>query len=238
MSPLWRSAAASSTCRDYRCCETAVLPTITALGSFGGGGIFNDVGTLTFTNTIVANSFRGELASFGSSLVDDGGGTLDTDGTCVGRYPPDPLSGRCRNNGGPTQTLAIPWPVRHSARKCRKLPATDQRGVLRPQSSPATSARMSSLLPIALSCGAERDQHCYPPETKNSIRGYCAPPHALTRAPQFAQWQGTDGNHLKPLKSGGGVRSGQRRGVREATHLQKHRRQRDPGADVADALNT
>jgi len=92
-------------------------------GSYSGrgGGIFNP-GRLTLRNTIVANSIFGGNCSFGSSLVDDGG-NLDTDGTCVGTISPDPLLGPLQNNGGPTQTLAIPMAksgIRR--RKCRQLP--------------------------------------------------------------------------------------------------------------------
>jgi len=174
------------------------------LGFFlGGGSIFNDAGTLTLRNTIVANSFRGNCASFGSSLVDDGGGNLDTDGTCVGRISPDPLLGPLQNNGGPTQTLAIPMasPAFGGA-NVANCPATDQRGVLRPQflscdigayefgTANSLLAAVRNEISTLIPTGNQLDQ-----------RILSAAASALTAALNSHNWQGTDGNHLNPLRA-------------------------------------
>src|SRR5882762_3474746 len=166
---------------------------------YGGGSIFND-GTLTLRNTIVANSFRGNCASFGSSLVGDGGGNLDTDGTCVGTISPDPLLGLLQNNGGPTQTMAISMasPTFAGANPAN-CPATDQRGVLRPQfmacdigayefdtaNSLLTAVRNNILTLIPT--GNQHDQ-----TTLTAVAS------ALAAALNSHNWRGTDGNHLNP----------------------------------------
>ncbi len=166
---------------------------------YGGGSIFND-GTLTLRNTIVANSFRGNCASFGSSLVGDGGGNLDTDGTCVGTISPDPLLGLLQNNGGPTQTMAISMasPTFAGANPAN-CPATDQRGVLRPQfmacdigayefdtaNSLLTAVRNNILTLIPT--GNQHDQ-----TTLTAVAS------ALAAALNSHNWRETDGNHLNP----------------------------------------
>ncbi len=97
---------------------------------FGGGGIWDVFGVLTLRNTILANSLSG--GDCAPSRI-DGGGNLDTDGTCGGTTS-DPFLGPLQNNGGPTQTMAISMasPAFAGANPAN-CPATDQRGVLRPQ---------------------------------------------------------------------------------------------------------
>jgi len=156
--------------------------------------------TLTLRNTIVANSF-GFNCFVGSHPI-DGGGNLDTDGTCVGTISPDPLLGPLQNNGGPTPTMAISMasPAFGGANPAN-CPLTDQRGVLRPQfqacdigafefdtaNSLLTAVRneIIALLPT----GNRHDQ---------SLLNAAA--SGLSAALNSRNWQGSDGNHLNPSR--------------------------------------
>jgi hypothetical protein len=115
--------------------------TFSGNSTFGtGGGIWNG-GTLTLVNTILANSTSG-----GDCFNDDGstlipkGVNLVQDGSCGASADPahfrtgDPLLGPLANNGGPTQThaLLVGSPAIDAAEDSL-CPATDQRGVARPQ---------------------------------------------------------------------------------------------------------
>jgi hypothetical protein len=75
-----------------------------------GGGIYN-AGTTTLQNSIVANSPSGGNCS-GSTLTSHGY-NLSSDSTCNFKGPgdlnnTDPMLGPLQNNGGPTQTMALP----------------------------------------------------------------------------------------------------------------------------------
>jgi hypothetical protein len=95
------------------------------------GGILND-GTLTFRNTIVANS-TGVNCTNNGGLVDGGGNLSWPDATCPGLNA-DPLLGPLADNGGPTQTHALlPGSPAIDAALLANCPPTDQRGVIRPQ---------------------------------------------------------------------------------------------------------
>ena len=103
-----------------------------------GGGIFNGgvSSALTLVNTIVADNVSGgDCASPPTSL----GHNLDTDGTCGLGAGGDlsnvaPLLGTLANNGGPTETHALqPGSPAIDAGDDSAAPATDQRGVSRPQ---------------------------------------------------------------------------------------------------------
>jgi hypothetical protein len=74
--------------------------------AYGGGGIYGK-GTLTVTNTIVANSTSGGNCA-GDSLT-DGGHNLDSDGSCRVGPATDPMLAPAglADNGGPTQTIAL-----------------------------------------------------------------------------------------------------------------------------------
>ncbi len=106
-----------------------------------GSNVFSYVGTITLRNTIVANGTSG--TSCHGSVVVNGGNNID-DGTTCGwgsafgsKSSTNPLLGGLANNAGPTQTFAllpgspaidgVTFNVPNSA------PATDQRGVARPQ---------------------------------------------------------------------------------------------------------
>lgn len=101
-----------------------------------GGGIYNNGGTVTLKNTIVANS---PIGSNCYGIINDGGGNLSyPDATCPG-INTDPLLGPVQNNGGPTETMALgPGSAAIDAGDdaiCAAEPVNglDQRGVTRPQ---------------------------------------------------------------------------------------------------------
>jgi CSLREA domain-containing protein len=127
----------------------------TTSGGGAGGGIFSNgnltvisstvasnspdgignspLGTATMAKTIVANNKTGCTGT-----ITDGGSNLQFPGaTCGSNIPSaDPLLGTLANNGGPTQTQALlpGSPALNAAGNCPP-PATDQRGVSRPQGS-------------------------------------------------------------------------------------------------------
>jgi len=122
---------------------TVTNSTFSGTGAALGGGIHHDEffgGTATLQNTIIANSPSGGNCS---GTIDDSGGNLSDDTTCRftaassfnntdPQLDPDGL----QNNGGQTQTIALLTcgPAIDAAVNCPP-PATDQRGVSRPQGS-------------------------------------------------------------------------------------------------------
>ncbi len=108
-----------------------------------GGGIYIAGAALftntTLKNTIVANSTG---ADCGGSPITSEGNNIDSDGTCGLTDPSDlvntdPLLGPLADNGGPTQTHALlaGSPAIDAGSDDCPPPATDQRGVARPQSA-------------------------------------------------------------------------------------------------------
>ncbi len=104
-----------------------------------GGGIHNR-GTFTPANTIVAkNPSGGDCSNLGT--ITSNGFNLDSDNSCnlnmgLGDLPGvDPLLGSLQNNGGPTETHALlpGSPAIDAVTSGCPPPATDQRGVSRPQ---------------------------------------------------------------------------------------------------------
>jgi hypothetical protein len=101
-----------------------------------GGGIVNSIGSATLKNTIVANSPSGGNC-YGS--ITSSGHNLDSGNTCGFSGPgdlinTDPLLGPLQDNGGPTETHALlPGSPAIDAGDDSACPATDQRGVPRPQ---------------------------------------------------------------------------------------------------------
>ena len=119
----------------------------------GGGGIYNNVVALTVKNSIVANNGGGNCAISGSALTSQGH-NLSDDTSCSGSFtatgdvnntPVGLDSGGLKDNGGPTQTIAllptspavdaIPTsPTNYCTATDGVTPiATDQRGTSRPQ---------------------------------------------------------------------------------------------------------
>ncbi len=120
---------------------TVVNSTITGNSAnlSGGGGIF-DTGTLQVVNTIVAGNTAAlnspdcnQITSLGRNLIgtSDGCTLTPITGDLVGV---DPLLGPLQENGGPTLTHALlSGSPAIDAGDIASCPATDQRGVLRPQ---------------------------------------------------------------------------------------------------------
>jgi len=117
---------------------TAALTNVTVSGNTApyGAGIYNFGGTATLTNSIVANGISGGDC-YGT--ITSGGHNLDSDGTCGLTGTGDisntgPMLGPLADNGGPTKThaLLIGSPA-IDAGDDGACPATDQRGVARPQ---------------------------------------------------------------------------------------------------------
>jgi len=110
--------------------------TVAGNGAGLGGGIYNGIGDVYLTNTIVADSLSGGGCS-GPGLITSQGHNLASDGSCgltgTGDLPnADPVLGPLANNGGPTKTHAL-LPGSPAIDAGAACPATDQRGVTRPQ---------------------------------------------------------------------------------------------------------
>lgn len=102
-------------------------------GGSNPGGLYN-LGTLNYSNTIIANSTGvGECGNTGT--IGTNNNNLVEDGSCSAALNGDPNLGSLANNIGPTQThalLSISSPAVDAGASC---PATDQRGITRPQGS-------------------------------------------------------------------------------------------------------
>ena len=111
--------------------------------SVGGGFTDESPTTMTFKNTIVANNTAGNDSynngCFSGSSVTSLGNNIDSENSCGFNQPTDqintnPQLGSLKNNGGPTSTHAITAssPAFNMGTNAG-APATDQRGVARPQ---------------------------------------------------------------------------------------------------------
>src|SRR5215469_4084948 len=170
-------------------------------GVFGSGAIFSSGSDqLTLGNNIIANSPSGGNCGVNYAQLGNAGGNLDTDGTCFGTVSPDPLLGPLQNNGGPTETMSISMasPAFAGANPAN-CPATDQRGVLRPQfmacdigafefdtANSLLSTVRNNILTL-IPTGNQHDQ-----TTLTAVAS------ALAAALNSHNWHGTDGNHLNP----------------------------------------
>jgi len=135
------SASAGGGIVNYEALEL-VNVTVTDNSANTGAGVFNARGTGEFStivrqrNTIVSAQASGQDCS---GPIDSLGHNLDSDGTCgftgQGDLPnADPLLGPLTDNGGPTQTHALlAGSPAIDAGDNAACPATDQRGVSRPQ---------------------------------------------------------------------------------------------------------
>jgi len=116
---------------------SSTLTNVTFSGNTGGG-MANRATSSTLKNTIVANNIpndcAGSITSLGHNLIEAAACTIagDTTGNIIGV---DPLLGALADNGGPTQTHALlaDSPAIDAGSPDCPPPATDQRGVARPQ---------------------------------------------------------------------------------------------------------
>jgi uncharacterized repeat protein (TIGR01451 family)/CSLREA domain-containing protein len=125
---------------------TVVSSTIAGNSAFVAGGIDNYAGTVTAKNTIFAANTG---ASPNCLFVSDGGYNLDDGSSCNFSTANNSLSNTdplldpagLRNNGGPTQTIALEPrspaidAIPQGVNGCGTTITTDQRGVSRPQGS-------------------------------------------------------------------------------------------------------
>lgn len=121
--------------------------TTTTVGA-GHGAVENAGGTLTITNSIVANSTG---ANCGSNGIGDSGNNLESGVTCnfaINAVNANPALGALASNGGPTQTMAItatsPAYDKANATVCAaSMPSgagnVDQRGLSRAPAAPQTA---------------------------------------------------------------------------------------------------
>jgi hypothetical protein len=119
---------------------TASNSTLAGNSAYDGGGI-SSYSTLTMSNSIIANSLSGGDCLLYIAITDSGGNIAD--GNChftaaSSRNNTDPKldPNGLQNNGGPTKTIALlpGSPAIDAAVSCPP-PATDQRGIARPQGS-------------------------------------------------------------------------------------------------------
>ena len=112
--------------------------TVSGNSALQGGGIYNyGGGTAIHNNTIVANSPSGGNCG-GPTAVTSSGYNLSSDATCAfaaigDRQNTNPLLGPLALNGGPTRTHALLAGSPAAEAGTFGCPATDQRGVARPQ---------------------------------------------------------------------------------------------------------
>jgi hypothetical protein len=108
----------------------------------GGGGLVDELpSSITLTNTIVSGNTNGDCRKwFGTGNFTSGGNNIDSDGSCflvgTGDKPStDPkLAALALNSPGQTSTMAIDaTSPAYNAAGAAACPATDQRGVTRPQ---------------------------------------------------------------------------------------------------------
>lgn len=127
----------------YNVAKLAIFnSTLSGNSSAQGGDIFNEGGTATLQNSIVANSLKGGncggvIKSLGYNLTSDDSCSFNSNGDLNNV---DPQLGPLQNNGGPTQTMALqsgsPAVDAGSPGGCTDgqghLLGTDQRGEPRP----------------------------------------------------------------------------------------------------------
>jgi VCBS repeat-containing protein len=106
--------------------------------SSSGGGILNYFGSMTVSNSIMANSASGTNCD--GSYTDGGGNISYPDQTCPGQNADPKLDPNgLQANGGPTQTIALLPDSPAIGAATGDCPDTDQRGVERPQGAACDS---------------------------------------------------------------------------------------------------
>ncbi|HYZ79352.1 MAG TPA: PxKF domain-containing protein [Gaiellaceae bacterium] len=112
---------------------TVTNSTFSGNSSANGGGIRSEFGNVSLQNSIVANSPAGGNCDATFGVIAGLGNLSWPDATCPG-INQDPMLGPLADNGGPTQTMALPsGSPAIDAAVLANCPATDQRGVSRPQ---------------------------------------------------------------------------------------------------------
>ena len=106
----------------------------------GGGISVRDTSTVTLNNTIIANSPAGGDCSTGGGTVNATYSLIEANLTCVNgtntnNLTGDPNLGPLQNNGGTTQTQALP-PGSIAIDTGNSAQPTDQRGLMRPVDNP------------------------------------------------------------------------------------------------------
>ena len=115
------------------------LTNVTISGNYsddegGGGGIANYASNPIITNSIIYGNTEGEIVNFDSSNPSVSFSIVQGGYPGTGNLDADPLLGPLQDNGGFTQTMALgPGSPAIDAADDSVCPATDQRGVPRPQ---------------------------------------------------------------------------------------------------------
>jgi hypothetical protein len=154
----------------------------------GGGGIGNFLGTLTLKNTIVANSVSGGNCYNDKGIFGSQGHNLSDDDSCTSLFttmgdkngiPAGLDPGGLKNNGGPTQTIAL-LPVSAGVdavptsltNYCTltdgtTLIETDQRGVARPGGPACDSGAFELVQTITVTIDIKPGENPAPINTKS-----------------------------------------------------------------------
>jgi CSLREA domain-containing protein len=99
-----------------------------------GADVYIDYSELNFANTIMANAANGGNCYVHEGTIGTNTNNLVEDGSCSTTYSGDPFLAPLADNGGPTQTMALlPGSPAIDTGNAGSAPATDQRGVSRPQ---------------------------------------------------------------------------------------------------------
>ena len=113
---------------------TLINVTVKANTAANGGGIYNGNNSLTIKNSILWGNTNGDLVNFNSSAPSITYSIVQGGYAGTGNLSSDPLLQPLANNGGFTQTMALgSGSPAINAGTNTGCPATDQRGVTRPQ---------------------------------------------------------------------------------------------------------
>jgi hypothetical protein len=137
-----------------------------------GGGLFVQSSTLTLENSIVAANLGSGCA--GDAIANAGHDLTDGDGSCPGRRG-NPRLGPLHDNGGPTPTMAIApgsAAIDRVPDRSGNCPATDQRGVRRPQGRACDIGAYEFTLP-SITIGAPSQDAFYVRGTRVLARFSC-----------------------------------------------------------------
>jgi Bacterial Ig domain/Right handed beta helix region len=112
--------------------DGAILTNVTIAGNIGSG--IDVHAPITFTNTIIAGNASDDCKETSLGLASSVGPNLVGSGSCVVATGASPGLGALTDNGGPTPTMALAaGSPAIDAGDSGACPATDQRGIARPQ---------------------------------------------------------------------------------------------------------